>query len=691
MQNNQVEEIYNHIRDNILTEDYKGENTIIKTENVVFQLSKVEDQKNNDNPDISSIDLGECENILKEKYKIPFEDSLLIIKTDIKNEDLTVTNVQYEIYDPYTLEKLDMNICKEVKIVVNSPVNLNSDQLSLYDSLSESGYNLFDAEDNFYNDICSTYTSKNGTDMTLEDRKKEIFGSNGNISICQKGCSFKYYNKTSKKAKCDCEPQREITETNITRITFGQSYISGSFLRTLKNSNFLVLKCYKLAFNFSFFFRNIGRIIMTLIAIFFLILLFIFIIKDRKNIKYYLEVLIKSNINLFNKSSINQKENNKLKNKSNKNIYQKSVKKGKEIKNIKTKIYNNKKDNNNINKKKDKNKNEPPKNKNNKNQNKKSLDLSKSNSNINSITNNNFIGKSQTKNKLGININIIPINNVNYNKSKKSESKKNPKKNNNIKIFKSKTINTVVNPRNSKKNLINSSFININNFNDYELNNLDYESAIIFDKRTYFQYYCSLLKKNQIILFTFIPAKDYNLRTLKISLFLISFSLYFTINGFFFDDKTMHKIYEGKGVYDIIFLIPQIIYSSIISTVINAILKMLALSERDILLIKKVKYLNTAIKRSKKIEKCLLKKILLFFMISIILLIFFWYFISCFCAVYINTQIILIKDTLFSFGLSIIYPFGLCFFPGFFRIPALRSKKRDKKCLYKLSRLISFI
>ena len=172
---------------------------------------------------------------------------------------------------------------------------------------------------------------------------------------------------------------------------------------------------------------------------------------------------------------------------------------------------------------------------------------------------------------------------------------------------------------------------------------------------------------------------------------LISSSLYFTINGFFFDDRTMHKIYEDKGVYNIIFLIPQIIYSFIITTVINAIIRMLALSERDILLIKKVKFLNTAIKKSKYIEKCLRIKILLFFIISLILLIFFWYFISCFCAVYVNTQSILIKDTLVSFGISMIYPFGLYFLPGFFRIPALRSKNKDKKCLYRVSRLISFI
>ena len=72
-------------------------------------------------------------------------------------------------------------------------------------------------------------------------------------------------------------------------------------------------------------------------------------------------------------------------------------------------------------------------------------------------------------------------------------------------------------------------------------------------------------------------------------------------------------------------------------------------------------------------------------------MIFFWYFISCFCAVYKNTQIILIVDSLISFALSMIYPFGLNLLPGFFRIPALKAPYKDKKCLYKASCLIAII
>ena len=70
---------------------------------------------------------------------------------------------------------------------------------------------------------------------------------------------------------------------------------------------------------------------------------------------------------------------------------------------------------------------------------------------------------------------------------------------------------------------------------------------------------------------------------------------------------------------------------------------------------------------------------------------FFWYYISSFCAVYKNTQIILFKDSLMSFLLATLYPFGLNLLPGLFRIPALTAPKRDKKCLYKFSNILAYI
>jgi hypothetical protein len=232
---------------------------------------------------------------------------------------------------------------------------------------------------------------------------------------------------------------------------------------------------------------------------------------------------------------------------------------------------------------------------------------------------------------------------------------------------------------------------NINILNEQELNTLDYELAIENDKRTYFEYYWSLLKKKHLILFTFIPMTDYNLLCIKISLFLISFSLSFTINAFFFDDETMHKIYVNKGTLNFINQIAQIFYSTLICTVINTALRILSLSENKILEIKKEKTLSIALNKSELIKKLFRIKYIISYILIVLLLLFFWYFISCFCVVYNNTQVLLIKDTLIGFGLSLVYPFGLNLLPGFFRIPSLRALNKNKKCLYKLSLFVALI
>ena len=151
----------------------------------------------------------------------------------------------------------------------------------------------------------------------------------------------------------------------------------------------------------------------------------------------------------------------------------------------------------------------------------------------------------------------------------------------------------------------------------------------------------------------------------------------------------MHKIHESNGEFNFFYQVPQILYSSIISSIINMILKMLSLSEKNILSIKKQENINLAEKKSKTIKNCLTIKFILFFLFSLLLLVFFWYFISCFCAVFTNTQMILIKDTLVSFVLSMTYPFGLNLLPGMFRIPALKTN--DRKCLYQISKLVALI
>ena len=231
----------------------------------------------------------------------------------------------------------------------------------------------------------------------------------------------------------------------------------------------------------------------------------------------------------------------------------------------------------------------------------------------------------------------------------------------------------------------------IYNFTNEELNSLSYDMACLYDKRTYFQYYISLLRQKHLIIFTFCNNQDYNIFLLKFSLFLSSFSLYFAVNALFFNDDTMHTIYEEQGNTGIFSQISNIFYSTIISCFINIIIKKLGLSNDDMVRLKQIPNNKEGLRQSSVLMKKLKIKFGIFFLISFLLVSFFWYFISAFCAVYQNTQNILIENTVSSFALSLLYPFGLNLIPGLLRIPSLKNHSGCSKCIYFISKIISLI
>ena len=355
--------------------------------------------------------------------------------------------------------------------------------------------------------------------------------------MCQENCNFQYYNLTTKKAKCDCSVQTESTITDTSKINFNKDNFADSFYRTLKNSNFLVLKCYKLVFSAKGQTNNKGSYAMSTITFLFIILMFVFIFNDHKKINYYIEIILKqkffeSENSKKKKSKEKSKDENiKRKDKKSKSYIKSSKKKKKEESKNKDKKKGIKE-----NDKKKKNKNYPPK---------KKIPTKKNSQKFQNSSDSFSVSDRKIKpNSFTHNVNIIFKNQNILFTSKK--------KNNEI-IYQRNIKEKTTNKPYSKKTLDLPDKCKEKALNDDELNDLDYEKAIELDKRSYFQYYFSLLKKKHLILFAFIPTNDYNLTAIKISLLLLSFSLYFTINGFFFSDETMNKINEDKGEFNIFF------------------------------------------------------------------------------------------------------------------------------------------
>lgn len=85
---------------------------------------------------------------------------------------------------------------------------------------------------------------------------------------------------------------------------------------------------------------------------------------------------------------------------------------------------------------------------------------------------------------------------------------------------------------------------------------------------------------------------------------------------FFFNDITLNKIYDDQGKFDFIYQISKILYSTIITSVINIIIKFLSLNGKKFLEIKKKK----------------MKKIIMNYIISLLNLLYFLFL--CFHLLY---------------------------------------------------------
>ena len=335
-----AQDIYSYIKKELINDKFQKENFIVKTPSISFQLTSLDFQKNN-NLNLSTIDLGECENKLREEYNISKEYRLIIFKIDTQNKNNTLTYVQYEVYHPETFIKLNLDICQNMIINITIPSNLDSETIHLYQSLESQGYNMFNPNDKFYTDICTTYTTINNTDIILIDRKIDIYNKYANITVCQENCNIESYNDNSNTVSCYCNAQSNDSTIDLNIETkFNLKGLKGIFSNYLNNSNFRVMKCYPVAFDLTTIAKNIGRIIMTLIMLTFIILFIIFTIKGNKQISLYLKIIV--DIKLKNQKD-KEKDKDK-KNKIEKNFKEKNEKKKNKKNEAKKNIKNKKND-----------------------------------------------------------------------------------------------------------------------------------------------------------------------------------------------------------------------------------------------------------------------------------------------------------------------------------------------------------
>ena len=569
--------IINKLLDGVLNEKI---DLIRKENDTLYQITSSFNKNNKYNNNISFFDLGECEDELKSVYSILYSEPLIIFKIEKYIEGLLIPLIEYEIFNPKTKEKLDLNYCKNniLNISIYIPVSINESILDIYNPNSS-----------YYNDICQNNYTEIDNDFTLYERQIEF--NKKALALCQNNCIFNGFDSENLKVICLCQIQDGFSlysNDEYNKIIF-------KFLIKKKIFNFYIFKCYKVILTKQGIINNIGNyIIFSFILVYIASAIYVYI-------KGY-DLLLEDINNI-----------------------------------IKFKLKESNKDSFSVSKKYFKQEN--------------SMDISSS-SNKTKSTNTRPISSNDTKLDLDI------IENVNNSISKNEGQSKTPK---------------------IKKNM---------DYFDYEINTITYKEAIENDKRTYLQYYLSLIKTNHILIFSFTPKNDYNSYVIKICLFFFNFALHMVINTLFYNDSMMLKIHKGKKKSNFATILPQAIYSILIASLINNLIIKFFFTQKNIL---EIKHENNKHNLNARIIISIKKikiKLISFFSISILILFIFWYYISIFCALFYKTQILLIKNALFCYLISLIYPFIICLIPGIFRISALKG---PGNCLYKFSQILELV
>ena len=285
-------------------------------------------------------------------------------------------------------------------------------------------------------------------------------------------------------------------------------------------------------------------------------------------------------------------------------------------------------------------------------------------------------------------------------------------------------------------------YMNNIKINDILDNNLELLSLDEFSKkyRTFPKIYLESLKRHHLIHFTFLACNDNNNLFLKLSFFCISINFYFGLNTMLIFDSNMSDAYYDKEKAKAGYILMNLLLPFLICGLISFVIKLLVMPSYSIdRIIRKIqnnkKLKDIVLKRGIPIprpniieiqskeeeakkhnisnnkkselekeamlrsefdeEKTILEKELgdfynfyikrvnIYFIASFILLALNWYFMTSYCAIFRNSGLKLIVNSIISVLSSFILPFILGLIPAGFGILAIKLKKNMIFKIYK--------
>ena len=643
--------------------------------------------------EINFPNLNECINKIKTANGIPDNTLVTVFLLSLSSSP----QIEYQIYNSETKIELSKEPCKDLSININIliPEEIKDNLTLAQNMLDKYNINVYDINDPFFTDVCYEFTAENGKDIILEDRIKVYFQ---NFSLCEKGCTLNELNIENMTANCNCDVKLEFL-TNVL-----DNSVTGDILEMANDANIKVVKCYKNVFDFGHFIKNIGSYIMLICIITQIPFLISYIINGLSNIRVKLFTYFRDNPPIKNGNNIINDNNSEILIKKNDNELSKNHK------------------DNNINDNDNYKDNDNEYNNDNDNDNNNEYNNDNDNNLENGIRPNvnddNFIFRGTPtpvkKNQIPNKLTLMAINNnyfddeepnsldfskSNYSFSSSIKSNSKIKKSSfdttktnykspnifNLKKRNKKPINKIsLNPKEKKQ--ISEELSTYEEDEEEDLNSMQLYDALIFDKRTFCQFYWEQLQEKQDIIRTFCNNNPYEVYPIKVMTFIFGIGIFFTFNGIFYSESYISERYWTKKENFMFFLKHQItkcFYSSICVVIINSLVEFLASSKKDIeRLIKKKKNPQKFQNEIFKVLKAMKRNFLIFIILDFIILFFSWYYLSAFCNVYKNSQMNFLQGCAITFCFIQIYPFLLCLFVTCLRFLGLKYKFETA---YKLS------
>ena len=193
-------------------------------------------------------------------------------------------------------------------------------------------------------------------------------------------------------------------------------------------------------------------------------------------------------------------------------------------------------------------------------------------------------------------------------------------------------------------------------YNENEIDDLEFEEAVIYDKRKLIDIFWFALKQKQLIINTFFTHEPFKPFSIKLSILLFSYSCYFVINGLLYNEEYISSQLEKESNTFIDFLndsIERIIFTSIVGGLITFIIGIVFNTEKKIE--------STINKRKNNLillkgEISVINKrfniiISIFIVFQFLVMTCFVIYIFCFCYVYHNSIFEWIKSSFIIFAI----------------------------------------